>query len=98
MDRRQRKTRQAIFQSFTALLSQKPFHRITVGEIIEKADIGRATFYAHFETREDLLQASQGIACLRIACTPPRSPSVSHLSVLLSMHLLWRRLRRGRVS
>ena len=57
MDRRQRKTRQAIFQSFTALLSQKPFHRITVGEIIEKADIGRATFYAHFETREDLLQA-----------------------------------------
>ena len=57
MDRRQRKTRQAIFQSFTALLSQKPFHRITVGEIIENADIGRATFYAHFETREDLLQA-----------------------------------------
>ena len=56
MDRRQRKTREAIFRAFTDLLSQKGFHQITVGEIIEKADIGRATFYAHFETRDDLLK------------------------------------------
>lgn len=57
MDRRQRKTREAIFQSFTALLTRKNFNRITVGEIIEGADIGRATFYAHFETKELLLKA-----------------------------------------
>jgi AcrR family transcriptional regulator len=56
MDRRQRKTREAIFQAFTELLSQKDYHQITVGEIIEKADIGRATFYAHFETKDFLLR------------------------------------------
>lgn len=56
MDRRQRKTRQAIFRSFTALLSEKEFHQITVGEIIEHADIGRATFYSHFETKDFLLK------------------------------------------
>ncbi len=56
MDRRQRKTREAIFGAFTELLSSKDFSQITVGEIIEKADIGRATFYSHFETKDFLLK------------------------------------------
>jgi len=56
MDRRQRKTREAIFNSFTDLLSRKDFNRITVAEIIEGADVGRATFYSHFETKDYLLK------------------------------------------
>ncbi len=56
MDRRQRKTREAIFSAFIELLSKKDFSQITVGEIIEKADVGRATFYAHFETKDFLLK------------------------------------------
>lgn len=56
MDRRQRKTREAIFKAFTGLLSEKDFSQITVGEIIETADVGRATFYSHFETKDFLLK------------------------------------------
>lgn len=56
MDRRQRKTREAIFKAFTELLSKKDFNKITVEEIISIADIGRATFYSHFETKEFLLK------------------------------------------
>lgn len=56
MDRRQRKTREAIFKAFTELLSKKDFNKITVGEIIEAADVGRATFYSHFETKDLLLK------------------------------------------
>ena len=56
MDRRQKKTREAIFRAFIELLSKKHYNQITVGEIIEKADVGRATFYAHFETKDFLLK------------------------------------------
>lgn len=56
MDRRQKKTRAAIFNAFIDILSKKQYNQITVGEIIEKADVGRATFYAHFETKDFLLK------------------------------------------
>lgn len=56
MDRRQRKSREAILHTFTRLLSKKNFSHITVSEIIEEADVGRATFYAHFETKDFLLK------------------------------------------
>ena len=56
VDRRIQKTRNAIYQAFCGLLNKKSYARITIQEILDAADVGRSTFYSHFESKEDLLQ------------------------------------------
>ncbi|GLF82295.1 TetR/AcrR family transcriptional regulator [Bacillus safensis] len=57
-DPRTLRTRQLIVDSFLSLASEKDFNNITVRDITEKATINRATFYAHFDDKFDLLHST----------------------------------------
>jgi AcrR family transcriptional regulator len=54
-DRRVRKTRIALREALVELTLEKGYDAVTVGEIAERADVGRTTFYAHFTDKDNLL-------------------------------------------
>ena len=54
-DRRVRRTRVLLQNALTSLMIEKGYEAITVQDIIDRADVGRATFYAHFADKQSLL-------------------------------------------
>lgn len=54
-DRRVRRTRNLIKAAFMDLILEKGYDAITVQDILDRADVGRSTFYAHFVDKEQLL-------------------------------------------
>src|SRR5690242_10979296 len=56
-DRRVNRTRRALKDALTDLILEKGYERVTVGDVLERADVGRSTFYAHFVDKDDLLMA-----------------------------------------
>ena len=54
-DRRVRRTRASLQDALTQLMIEKGYEAITVQDIIDRADVGRATFYAHFADKHTLL-------------------------------------------
>jgi AcrR family transcriptional regulator len=54
-DRRVRRTRRILVEALIGLVLEKGYERITVQEILDRADVGRSTFYAHFRDKEALL-------------------------------------------
>lgn len=58
LDPRVKRTRSLILSSFDSLLAEKGFDSISVQDVTDKAQINRATFYAHFPDKYALLDHS----------------------------------------
>jgi AcrR family transcriptional regulator len=58
LDPRVKRTRNLILQAFSDLLAEKGFESISVQDVTDKAEINRATFYAHFQDKYALLDHS----------------------------------------
>jgi AcrR family transcriptional regulator len=58
MDRRKQRTRQMLRDSLMELILERGYDSITVQEITDHANMGRATFYLHFKDKEELLFSS----------------------------------------
>ena len=57
-NRRIEKTRALLHQALGSLIVEKPYDSIAVREILERANVGRSTFYTHFRDKDELLGAS----------------------------------------
>jgi AcrR family transcriptional regulator len=53
-DRRVKRSRDALGDALINLMQERPFESITVQDILDRAGVGRSTFYTHFRDKNDL--------------------------------------------
>jgi AcrR family transcriptional regulator len=70
IDRRAARTRRALHEALISLILRKGYEATTIQNIIDEADVGRSTFYAHYKGKEDLLRG--GFERLRADLTQAR--------------------------
>lgn len=58
IDRRIQRTRQLLREALFQLIIEQGYEGITIADITERANIGRTTFYLHYQEKEELLKAS----------------------------------------
>lgn len=71
-DRRVRKTRGLLLHALGSLLHEKRYDAIVVQDILDRANVGRSTFYTHFRDKDDLLQSAVRDV---LRATVPEAPS-----------------------
>lgn len=54
-ERRRLQTRQLLIQTTLQLVLEKGYDAVSIQDITDKADLGRGTFYIHFEDKEEVL-------------------------------------------
>ena len=59
VDRRVQRTKRLLWDALVELILEKGYDKVTIKDIIDEADVGRSTFYAHFENKEQLLFSDQ---------------------------------------
>jgi len=55
LDERIRRTRARLGDALVALIQEKAYGDVTVQEVLDRASVGRSTFYLHFRDKNDLL-------------------------------------------
>ena len=56
-DRRSKRTRKLLGDAIVSLILEKSYDLITVRDIVDRADVGRSTFYAHYSDKDDLFRS-----------------------------------------
>lgn len=88
-DRRIQRTRALLHEALAALIREKPYDRITVAEILDRAKVSRSTFYLHFRDKDELLTSSMRTLLLGVLSADVRAATdVAERSVAFSLPLL----------
>lgn len=56
-DRRVQKTKRLLQDALVALISEKGFASVTIQDILDRANVGRSTFYLHYDNKNELLHS-----------------------------------------
>jgi AcrR family transcriptional regulator len=85
-DRRVRRTRRLLRDALVSLVHEKHYASIAVREILERANVGRSAFYAHFDGKDDLM--AHGIRAMLHESAPRRRATSGDKLVWFSLPVL----------
>ncbi|ABF39020.1 transcriptional regulator, TetR family [Candidatus Koribacter versatilis Ellin345] len=66
LDKRVQRTQYQLRSALLALIVEHGYEQLSVQDILDRAGVGRATFYAHYRSKEDLLVRSMDILRLHL--------------------------------
>ncbi|WP_421790416.1 TetR/AcrR family transcriptional regulator [Hyphobacterium sp.] len=93
-----RRTRHALLRAFSQLALSRPYEQIRVADIVEIADVGRSTFYEHFNGRDAIfVEALKGPLQL-LADTVREESDTGNLQHLMQHYWDYRALARNTFS
>jgi AcrR family transcriptional regulator len=75
-DLRSRRTCHDLDSALGQLLLRRPYDAIRVSDIVKKAEVGRATFYAHFDNKDELLRKQLSDIMNRLVAVAPQFPGL----------------------
>src|SRR5690242_13043987 len=55
--RQVQRTRQLLEEACIALILEKGYEAVTIQDILDRANVGRSTFYVHYDSKEALLMS-----------------------------------------
>ncbi len=79
-DRRIRRTRAALRQALIAVVLERGYDAVTIKNVVDRANVGRSTFYAHYPSKEDLLTAE--VHDLRVLLTTRQRAALARRGTL----------------
>jgi len=91
-DRRIQRTRALLHEALGSLIREKPYDRISVTEILDRAKISRSTFYVHFRGKDELLMSSMralllGVLSVDAGATTDAAEKMVAFSLPLLSHI-----------
>jgi AcrR family transcriptional regulator len=78
-DRRIERTRTALLRAFVALFFERSYAQIRIADIVERANVGRSTFYQHYRNKDEILADSIRVPFTQLSKAvdgPARDPAL----------------------
>jgi AcrR family transcriptional regulator len=94
-DRRVRRTRTLLHDAFISLVIEKGYEKTTIQDILDRADVGRSTFYVHYRDKEALLTANFDAMQQQLECELDQIAATGPIDVALPAALLFEHAYRN---
>lgn len=86
---KENRSKKWIREALFTLLSHKNYHDITVGQIVNKAELGRRTFYRYFKSKDEVIEYTTQLLMNEFADTILQHHAKTQEEIIASYFEFW---------